>query len=477
DALPRGKARADPAWGPLVDRLADKRLATGLATFLNWCSTSGIAPATIDDETIEHFHVWLETRTLCPKPQDLVRRVPRLWNEARSQVPGWPQTKLSLRSFRKPREHLDWSELASSFVADADAYLALRRKPDLFAAEESAPRRPLADSTLRQQREHIRIAASLVARRHVCAQQVQQLAELVTPEAFKVVLRHYYERAQSKPNAFAISIAKTLIDVARFHAGASPDHLAELKRLMGKLPAVPLELTEKNKALIADLDADRVRAALYRLPEEVLAEVSRKLDASRFPFVQAQVAIAVDIELVAPLRPQNLSRLNWRRHFSEPNGPRGRLLLHISAEETKSRRRELIFELPPDVAQRLRWYRKHLLPSLDADADGDLFVVEGGKPKAQGTLSQQVSELILARVGLKMTIHQFRHVAAVFYLEDHPEDFETVRELLGHAWSKTTRIYAGNGSKRASRAFGDFVARQREQLRFKGKRPRRPRKQ
>jgi integrase len=298
----------------------------------------------------------------------------------------------------------------------------------------------------------------------------------VTDEAFKVVLRHFYDRAEGKSNAFAISIAKTLIDVARFHVGIPPDHLAELKRLAGMLPAVPLELTGKNKALIADLDSERLRAALYRLPEELLAEVSRKLDAPRLPLVLAQAAIAVDILLVAPLRPQNLCRLNWRRHFVEPNGPRGRLLLHIPAAETKTRKRELIFELPGDVAKRLRWYRRHILPRLGADPNGDLFVIEGGKPKAQATLSQQVSEILAARVGLKMTMHQFRHVAAVSYLEDHPEDFETVRELLGHAWSKTTRIYAGNGSKRASRAFGDFVAEQRDKLRLKGKRPRGPRR-
>jgi integrase len=295
----------------------------------------------------------------------------------------------------------------------------------------------------------------------------------VTDEAFKVVLRHFYDRADGKPSAFAISIAKTLIDVARFHVGVAPDHLAELKRLAAKLPAVPLDLTDKNKALIADLDSEHLRAALYRLPEELLAEVSRKLDGPRFPFVMAQVGIAVDILLVAPLRSQNLCRLNWRRHFAEPNGTRGRLLLHIPAVETKSGKRELIFELPPDVARRLRWYRKHVLPRLGADPNGDLFVLKGGKLKAQATLSQQVSETLAARVGLNMTIHQHRHIAAVSYLDQHPEDFETVRELLGHAWSKTTRIYAGNGSKRASRAFGDFVTSQRDKLRFQGQRPRR----
>ena len=50
-----------------------------------------------------------------------------------------------------------------------------------------------------------------------------------------------------------------------------------------------------------------------------------------------------------------------------------------------------------------------------------------------------------------MTVHQFRHLAGYFYLEDNPEDTETVRALLGHAWSKTTRIYVGSESRRAGK--------------------------
>jgi site-specific recombinase XerD len=52
-----------------------------------------------------------------------------------------------------------------------------------------------------------------------------------------------------------------------------------------------------------------------------------------------------------------------------------------------------------------------------------------------------------------MPPHLFRHFAGRSYLEERPEDTETVRALLGHAWSKTTRIYVGSSSHRASRAY------------------------
>ena len=65
-------------------------------------------------------------------------------------------------------------------------------------------------------------------------------------------------------------------------------------------------------------------------------------------------------------------------------------------------------------------------------------------------------------------------MAAVFYLEDHPEDFETIRALLGHAWSKTTLVYAGSNTKRAGKAYACFLEEQRAKLKLKARRPRKP---
>jgi integrase len=201
-----------------------------------------------------------------------------------------------------------------------------------------------------------------------------------------------------------------------------------------------------------------------------MAEVARHLARGRLRFVDAQVSAALDIDLIIPLRPQNLSSLTWRRHFSEPDGPKGRLLLHIPAEETKSKLQDLVAEIPDDAAKRLRWYRRHILPRLNADPNGPLFVTKTGSAKTQETLSKQITQVIRRRLGVHLTPHQPRHLAAIWYLDEHPEDFETPRAFLGHAWSKTTRIYAGSSSQRASKAYNEFVLQQRDALKLKRKR-------
>jgi integrase len=464
DPLGRGGAKRDPGWAALLRSVADdKRLSNGLAAFANWCARQGISPAEVGDTAVQQFLAWLETKTLHPRARDLVRGVPRLWNEASSQFECWPSTKLTALSFRPPARHLNWSDLSPGFRQDAEQYLALRANPDLFDERPEAPKRPLASTTLRQQREHLRLAASVLAQNGEIA---ASLSELVRPERFKCVLRHYHNQANGEPNSFVIALAATLLQVAQHHVNATFDQVRELKRIASKLPSLPFDLTAKNKTLLRQLESDRLRAKLLFLPEQLMGEVAKALEGGRVRFVEAQVAVAIDILLALPLRPQNLSSLSWQHNFSEPNGPRGNLLLHVAARDTKTKKHEIVSEVPDDVARRLRWYRRHVLPRLGADTNGHLFVTETCNQKSQETLTQQITEAIARHIGIHMTPHQFRHFGATSYLEQHPEDFETARALLGHAWGKTTRIYAGSSSRRASRAYNQHLFRQREALKL-----------
>ena len=126
----------------------------------------------------------------------------------------------------------------------------------------------------------------------------------------------------------------------------------------------------------------------------------------------------------------------------------------------------MLAEVPDEVAHRLRWYRRHILPRLGADVNGPIFVTEKGIRKSQTTLTVQIIDTIMRHVGIHMTPHQFRHFGATSYLEEHPEDFETAQAMLGHAWSKTTRIYAGSSSRRASRAYNQHLFKQRDALKL-----------
>ena len=107
-----GCAASDPAWAPLVQAIAtDKRLATGLATFQNWCAARGVTPDAATT-AFEDFGAWLNQRSLCPRPRDVLRRVPQLWNEASNKISIWPKAKLPLISFKAPPKRHQWSDLS-----------------------------------------------------------------------------------------------------------------------------------------------------------------------------------------------------------------------------------------------------------------------------------------------------------------------------------------------------------------------------
>ena len=192
--------------------------------------------------------------------------------------------------------------------------------------------------------------------------------------------------------------------------------------------------------------------------------IAKDLERGRVPLVDAQVAIAIDILLALPLRPQNLSsselatqlqRTEWSARAVGPSHCRQR---------HKDKKQDIVSEVPDEIAHRLRWYRRHVLPRLGADVNGSLFVTESGSRKSQATLTRQITDAIMRHIGIPMTPHQFRHFGATSYLEQHPEDFETARAILGHSSSKTTRIYAGASSRRASRAYNQYLLEQREAL-------------
>ena len=195
-----------------------------------------------------------------------MRRVPKVWNEAGAKFNFWPTTRLTTLSFKTPPKHLNWSELSQASgrtqtpISRCVPTRSLRRRPE-------APKRPLATTTLRQQREHMRLAASILAQN---GEEIASLADLIRPERFKTILRYYHNQAKGEPNSFVITLAKTLIQVAQYHAGATPEEVDELKRLAGKLPAVPFDLTAKNKTLLRQLESERLRAKLLFLPEQLM---------------------------------------------------------------------------------------------------------------------------------------------------------------------------------------------------------------
>src|SRR5208282_1439829 len=72
-------------------------------------------------------------------------------------------------------------------------------------------------------------------------------------------------------------------------------------------------------------------------------------------------------------------------------------------------------------------------PALVEDAKNPwLFPGAGESHKLLTTLSDQITSFIEKAIGLRLTVHQFRHLSAAIILKHQPGNYELVRLLLGH---------------------------------------------
>jgi len=92
-----------------------------------------------------------------------------------------------------------------------------------------------------------------------------------------------------------------------------------------------------------------------------------------------------------------------------------------------------------------------------------VFVTWDGKPRLQAAITLAIQRTVRKEIGVQMTPHQFRHLAAKIILDEHPGAYELVRQLLGHKNAKTTtNFYAGIDTRRAGRAHASLVMKLRE---------------
>jgi hypothetical protein len=322
DGKVRGRASRDPAWAPLVRAAkADKSISYGLGSFFSFCASRHVLPEEVNDQGVLEYLRWLEHRSIAEKPLHSARRVPLLWNKAVQKFDEWPQNTLSKLTLGLPPKKRTWEQLPPSLKADADKYIAMRANPDVFDEHPWAPPGPLSPDSILSQKSHLRLSADCVLEAGVPVAELQTLADLVKPENVKIVLRYYMGDDVTKPSRSAATIAKTLLAVARMHVRVSDDQNTQLKKIVGRLPSIPNDLTEKNKALLRLFDSDDLLGRMFELPDVLMDQALGRLKAGeRYFHVPAQAGLGIAILLRAPMRIKNAASLNWRRHFHQPNG-------------------------------------------------------------------------------------------------------------------------------------------------------------
>jgi integrase len=309
----------------------------------------------------------------------------------------------------------------------------------------------LAPRSVRLRRDHIHAGATALVESGIKPSAIRSLADLVTPDHLKRILRRRLDNVGGAENTFNLGLGYALLQIAHEWVGVDAQVFAELKRLVGKMPEPVIGLTDKNKRALRQFDDPAVLRRLYDLPEGLWIEAMRERKPHFRTLAKAQAALAIAILSYAPLRAQNLTALAFDTHLFMREGAHAISTVELPAHEVKNGL-ELAFDIPTQVAKMLIEYRDRFAPKIIGHRPKRLFVNADGTPKTQATVAGLVITYLRRRAGIVLTPHQFRHLSAKVVLDAGPGEYETVRQFLGHKSIKTTvGAYAGLDSRRAAR--------------------------
>jgi integrase len=446
--LRTAKVVLSPEWKALLAHRGP-RFRDGLSRFARFCTLNGIMPADVSDEVMIAFGMALRSSSLAPKTNQLTRDVATLWNRLAGQNPELHLSKVMPPSHRRPPTRIQLAAMPASFRDDLDRHLAWAACQDPFAPD--ARSRPLSPRSVCLRREHVLTAITALTKAGRPVDGITSLAALVTPAAFKIVLREMLARPhRSDSNASEQLVAKTLVAIAKEWVKPDPGNLSELKRLLSRVPAVKPGLRPKNTLLLARFDDAELFGRMVKLPEQLIEEAEQEPLSER-SLAKAQAGIAICIQLYAALRPANLTALRFGETLLMGAGKNHESLIELPPEVVKNGD-PFGTVIPAEATARVRRYHDGILQRFLDRAPTFVFDSGKGRPKLVTTLSWLVQRTIERRLGFHMVLHQFRHLGAKTIHEAHPGAHESVRELLGHRNMRTTtNFYAGFDRRRAAR--------------------------
>ena len=443
-----------------VAHQADIRFVRGLSRFIHYCSVQEVSPDEIDDAVMQAFLTFLVERTLHRKPRHVHRQTCVLWNRAVQQIESWPKRIVAVPGYRDTFS-LPLHQFPKSFQSELEGWLDRLRGKDLLASD--APLRPLRPDTILGKREQVRRLASALVRSGHPIDQVTSLGGLIELGNFRRALNWLLNnRADGEPIPSLFELAYSMLGIARYWAKVTEPHLAELRRIVDRLRCRKRGLTSKNREILRQFDDPMNVLKLLTLPELLVARAKQQRN-SRKAALSMQLALAIDIELHAPIRLKNLINLRLDRHFDHSRASR-RGVVHLVIPEVEVKNNEpLEFVLPSTVVRLLESYRKTYLPQITQGELTWLFPGQNDGAKHKVTLAGQIVAAIRRHTGLRMTVHAFRHVAAKIYLDRNPGAYALVSRLLGHRSIQTTmNAYTGLEGKAAGIAYDQEILRLRD---------------
>ena len=424
---------------------------------MRFCSGVHIEPEAVDEAVIDRY-MDHRARTTARASDPASRRIlARLWNAAVGRIDGWPKTRLDEPPV-KAAEGPTWDDFPEGLRADIDGYVASLTR--IRRDQAGQRRRPCKSSTLIGRKRELVAAVRMAVKVGIPLVELTSLRDLVHPNAAEKILDGYWRKDGEVPKTYTINLSCRFVALAHTIGGMDEANLRRLGDARFTLEQHREDgMTPKNLALIRQVLTDGAWSRVANLPEQLMRHArSQRRNAPIRAAVLAQIAVAVAIQTVAPVRLSNLASILLGENLIKPGGPNSNYWLTFRKYDVKNRT-PLQFKLDETVTAIINEYVHDFRYALVRGSNADwLFPGMSGSHKEKISFSTQIVERIQKSVGLRITVHQFRHAAGALILKHHPGNYELVRRILGHKSVQTTiNFYCDLETTQASEIFTDIV--------------------
>jgi len=462
--VPSRGAPLSPGWAILLQGITHRRTRALLWSPTRFWSARGIMPEEVDETALDACMAYRAASTALKADAAARRRIAQAWNGCIGIVPGWPSQRLVEPPPKSSLAGPAFEEFLAGLRRDIETYLTgltqIRRPP---GGRRRAPCKP---STIKVRRAKL---VAFVRKAVTIGAPIGSLAsfrELLDTDLVKRVFDAYWRDSGEHPSIYLIELAPLLLGIARETRCIDEAAIARLDDMRALLEEYrPVGLTDKNMSVIRQVLSSDIWRLVVNLPWRLMQQANAIRD--RAPVKAAglaQLAVAIGILTVFPIRLGNLGTIRISENLIRPGGPGTPYWLVFSGHDVKNRvRLETVFDA--ELTELIDDYiHNHLHVLLRGYNESWLFPGMQGGHKGLATLSSQITKCIHRATGLRVTVHQFRHAAAALILRAKPGNYEYVRRILGHRNLQTTiNFYVGLETAQATQEFGEII---RRELRF-----------
>jgi hypothetical protein len=417
-------------WLELRNAFRDQPLLWRLSRLMAFCSALEVKPQEVDNALLEKFRIALCESAEIDKPDRKVRDTILAWNKLTTMAVDAALPTLSSPPARVARWTIEPERFPESFQNDVSCWL--ERLSTVDPEAEEGPIRALRPESLKLYKHQVFKAASALSFSGRSIASISSLACLVEIDAFKALLKYLRERQGGRPTTALRILAITLKSMARHQLHLGEEHLGRMGRICSNYNVEGA--VSKSRERLKNFEDEKLLGAFLHLPDRLLKEASRPGTSPRTSRILAQVAIAIEIELHAPLRLSNLAALNIPGNIqSVIVGGQLRWIIRFDRHETKNRS-SLTYELPAAAVRKIL----HAF-SFYEQTDGWLFPGEKGLHKQSSLLGLQIKQTVERRLGIPFNVHLIRGLVATMQIREHDNGMEYARAMLADRSDRVIR--------------------------------------